>query len=68
MEEITMKVKLKPGDLVTMNDNYRVLPANKGKVWKVVSDPWMVCSSWVVKLEGRTSGYAVDGLDLVGSE
>ena len=41
-----MKVKLKPGDLVTMNDNYRVLPANKGKVWKVVSDPWMVCGSW----------------------
>ena len=63
-----MRKKLKPGDHVIMNDNYRVFPNNKGKVWKVVSDPWMVCGTWVVKLEGRTSGYAVDGLDLVSDE
>ena len=58
-------MKLKPGDRVVMNDKYRVSPANKGKVWKVVSEPWMVCGSEVVKLEGKSGGYAVDGLDLV---
>lgn len=58
-------MKLKPGDQVVMNDKYHVSPANKGKVWKVVSEPWMVCGSEVVKLEGKSGGYAVDGLDLV---
>lgn len=58
-------MKLKPGDRVVMNDKYHVSPANKGKVWKVVSEPWMVCDQEVVKLEGKSGGYAVDGLDLV---
>lgn len=58
-------MKLKPGDRVVMNDKYHVSPANKGNVWKVVSEPWMVCGSEVVKLEGKSGGYAVDGLDLV---
>ena len=60
-----MKPTLKPGDRVVMNDHYRVLAQNKGKVWTVASEPWMVCGSWVVRLEGRSGGYAVDGLDLV---
>lgn len=58
-------MNLKPGDRVIMNDKYHVSPANKGKVWKVVSEPWIVCGSEVVKLEGKSGGYAVDGLDLV---
>ena len=56
---------LKPGDKVKMNDHYHVSSANQGRVWTVTSEPWMVCGTWVVKLEGRASGYAVDGLDLV---
>lgn len=56
---------LKPGDKVKMNDHYHVSGANQGRVWMVASEPWMVCGTWVVKLEGRAGGYAVDGLDLV---
>lgn len=56
---------LKPGDKVVMNDNYHVLEKNRGKIWTVVSGPWMVCGSMVVRLEGKAGGYAVDGLDLV---
>lgn len=63
-----MKPKLKPGDRVVMNDKYRVLEQNRGKVWTVTSEPWMVCGTWVVKLEGRSAGYAVAGLDLVDGE
>ena len=56
---------LKPGDIVRMNDQYQVLLKDRGKLWKVTSYPWKVSGTPVVKLEGRTSGYAVDGLDLV---
>ena len=59
---------LKPGDRVVMNDKYHVLEQNRGRIWTVASEPWIVCGSWVVKLEGRAGGYAVDGLDLVNGE
>lgn len=56
---------MKPGDKVVMNDNYLVSEANRGKVWTVRSEPWNCCGTMVVKLEGKSGGYAVDGLDLV---
>ncbi len=56
---------LKPGDKVVMNDRYYVSEANRGKIWTVTSDPWNCCDTMVVKLEGKSGGYAVDGLDLV---
>ena len=56
---------MKPGDQVTMNDNYHVSDANKGKVWTVKSEPWNCCGTMVVKLDGKSVGYAVDGLTLV---
>ena len=56
---------LKPGDKVTMNDKYYVAEKNKGRVWTVLSDPFMCCGTLVVKLEGKSSVYAADGLDLV---
>ena len=48
-----------------MNDKYYVAEKNKGRVWTVLSDPFMCCGTLVVKLEGKSSVYAADGLDLV---
>ena len=56
---------LKPGDKVVMNNNYRVSEQNKGRVWTVRSEPWVCCGQLFVSLEGKSGGYAVDGLDLV---
>lgn len=56
---------MKPGDKVIMNDKYHVSDENKSKVWVVASEPWLVCGTLVVKLQGKSGGYAVDGLDLV---
>lgn len=55
----------KIGDKVKMNDKYKVSSDNKEKTWTVRSDPWEVCGTTVVLLEGRSGGYAVDGLTLV---
>lgn len=59
---------LKIGDKVKMNSNYYVIEENREKVWTVMSSPWMVCGTLVVRLSGRLGGYAVDGLDLVEEE
>lgn len=55
----------KPGDKVRMNDKYFVTQANKKKIWTVRTGPWMCCGTTAVLLEGKSGGYAVDGLDLV---
>lgn len=54
----------KLGDKVRMNSNYYVSEENRSKVWTVCSQPWMCCGTLVVALEGKSGGYAVDGLDL----
>lgn len=56
---------LKPGDKVKMNNNYYVGDTNKDIIWTVESEPWIICGTSVVKLEGKAGGNAVDGLDLV---
>lgn len=56
---------MKPGDKVVMNNNYHVAEANKGRIWTVVSEPWNCGGTMIVKLEGKSGGYAVDGLNLV---
>lgn len=53
------------GDIVVMNDKYRVAEKNKGKEFEVVSEPWNLCGTMVVKLSGYSGGYALDGLNLV---
>ena len=53
------------GDKVKMNDKYYVSEENKSKIWTVQSEPWEVCGTMVVKLQGKAGGYAVDGLELV---
>ena len=56
---------LKPGDKVIMNNKYHVSEAKCNKVWTVTSNPWMCSGTLVIKLEGLSGGYAVDGLDKV---
>ena len=53
------------GDFVVMNNKYYVADKNKGKEFEVVSEPWNLCGTMVVKLKGYSGGYAIDGLDLV---
>lgn len=55
---------MKIGDKVTMNNKYYVSEHNKSKVWTVRSEPWKCCGTLVVLLEGKSGGYAVDGLDI----
>lgn len=60
-----MDTSLKPGDKVKMNDKYFVPSKEKDVIHEVLSMPWMVCGTWVVKISGRSAGYAVDGLTKV---
>lgn len=50
------------GKKVVMNDKYYVSEKNKGKVFEVVSEPYSVCGTVVVKLNGLSGCYALDGL------
>lgn len=56
---------LKPGDKVKMNDKYYVSEVNKERVFTVKSEPWEVCVTLVVRLEGYSGCYAMDGLTKV---
>ena len=56
---------MKIGDKVIMNNKYHVSEQNAGKVWIVRSNPFEVCGTMCVLLEGKSGGYAIDGLDLV---
>ena len=44
------------GDKVVMNDKYRVSEKNKGKEFEVISEPWNLCGTMVVKLKGYVGG------------
>ena len=57
---------LKVGDKVTMNNKYYVTDKNKGVVFTVRSEPWDVCGTECVLLDGYLGGYAADGLTRVG--
>ncbi len=56
---------MKIGDKVVMNDKYYVSEENRSKVWTVRSEPWECSGTLVVLLEGKSGGYAFDGLDIV---
>lgn len=56
---------MKDGDRVVMNDKYRVSESNKEKIFVVRSEPWDLCGTECVLLEGYRGGYAVDGLTLI---
>ncbi len=56
---------MKIGDKVVMNDKFYVSEENKGRVWTVRSEPWKCSGTLVVLLDGKSDGYAVDGLDII---
>lgn len=56
---------IKVGDKVVMNSNYYVSDKNKGVEWVVKSEPFNVCGTKCVMLEGYSGGYALDGLTKV---
>ena len=55
-------MRIKIGSKVVMNDKYCVSDKNKDKIFKVKSEPWNLCGTDVVLLEGYSGGYALDGL------
>lgn len=58
--------ELRPGDKVMMNNKYHVSEKYKDIVFTVRSEPWDLCGTEVVLLEGFRGGYATDGLTKVG--
>lgn len=63
------KSGLKPGNQVIMHNCYEARKeANKDKVWTVKSEPWELCGSEVVLLEGKSGGFATEFLKKVGDK
>ena len=55
------------GDKVVMNNKYWVPEKNKGVEFTVTSEPFDICGTICVMLEGYRGGYALDGLTKVGA-
>lgn len=53
------------GKKVIMNDKYHVSDKNKVKVFEVISEPYNLCGTTVVKLKDYAGCYALDGLSVV---
>ena len=56
---------MKIGDKVIMNDKYRIADKNKDIIFTVRSEPFDICGTECVLLEGYRGGYAMDGLTVV---
>lgn len=57
---------MKPGDKVVMHTCYEAQHEKyKDRVWTVRSNPWMLCGSEVVLLEGFSGGFATEYLRVV---
>lgn len=66
VEEINPQAPLKKGDQVVMHTCYEAQKEKyKDKVWTVASEPWDLCGSEVVSLEGFSGGFATDYLKKV---
>lgn len=60
---------LKPGDRVVMHTCYEARSEKyKDKIWTVASEPWDLCGSEVVLLEGFRGGFATEYLRKVKEE
>lgn len=50
---------LKIGDRVVMVNCFEAkAEKNKDKIWVITSEPWDVCGSEIVKLDGKRGGFA----------
>ena len=63
--EMSKKVKVPPVGSKVKMVNCLEAETHKGKVWTVVSEPWEVCGSTVVKLEGKIGGFDASCLEVV---
>jgi len=52
---------LKPGDTVVMHSCYEA-PKHEGRIWTVRSEPWDLCGTEVVLLEGYSGGFSTEKL------
>ena len=52
---------LKPGDKVVMHSCYEA-SKHHGRIWTVRSEPWDLCGSEVVLLEGYSGGFSTENL------
>ena len=67
------RVNIEKGDKVKMNDRYYVSSQNRDEIFKVTSNPFMLCGTLVVGIERCWDGepygtYAADGLTKVEEE
>ena len=63
VEELNPQDPLQKGDKVVMHTCYEAeLEKYKNKVWTVTSNPWDLCGSEVVNLEGFSGGFATEYL------
>lgn len=58
---------MKIGDKVKMV-NCIEAEENPDKIWTVRSEPWNVCGTMCVLLEGKSGGFAVECLEKIESE
>ena len=58
---------MKIGDKVKMV-NCIEAEENPDKIWTVRSEPWDVCGSMCVFLEGKSGGFAVECLEIIKRE
>ncbi|WP_145413768.1 hypothetical protein [Paenibacillus xylanexedens] len=66
VEELNPQDPLQKGDKVVMHTCYEARQDKyRDKVWTVVSEPWDLCGSEVVNLEGFSGGFATEYLKKV---
>ncbi|QNR70337.1 hypothetical protein IAQ67_13975 [Paenibacillus peoriae] len=66
VSEANAQEPLKPGERVVMHTCYEAHKEKyKDKVWTVESEPWDLCGSEVVRLEGHSGGFATEYLKRV---
>ena len=54
--------EIKIGTRVIKNSRYDVPLEKQGKIHTVLSEPWKIGGTAVVKISGEAAGYALDGL------
>lgn len=59
-----MAKDLKRGEAVIMV-NCLEAETNKGKVWTTRSEPWDLCGSEVILLEGKSGGFDTSSLERI---
>ena len=68
MKKKSQCIKFEIGTNVIMNDKYYVSDKNKSIIFRVASEPFDLCGTICVMLDGYRGGYAMDGLSKVESE